>query len=47
MVFAVEQNKLANPVPIGFLRLLAKVAASTNDADLVEKAGTVARCITP
>jgi hypothetical protein len=47
MAFAVEQDELANPVSIGFLRLLAKVTASTNDADLVEKAGAVASCITP
>ena len=42
-----EQDELPDPVAVRLLGIRAEVAASADDGNLVEQAGTVGRGITP
>jgi hypothetical protein len=47
MAFAVEEDKLTNPVAVRLLGVAAEMATSADDGNLVEQTGTVGKDFTP
>jgi hypothetical protein len=43
----VKEDELADPEPIGLLRLWTEMTAAADDGHLVEQAGTVGGILTP